>query len=76
MSASTSKKGYLFLRAPPTYCILGVAFIPKLARETSFRRFFFRCTHPGKKRRTVADTCKQDKTIKTLATNINRSLQL
>ena len=44
---------------------------PKFPRETSFRRFFFRPTHPGKKRRTVADTCRQGKKIKALAANIN-----
>ena len=36
----------------------GVASIPKLPREMSFQRFFFRPTHPGKKRRTAADTCR------------------
>ena len=52
----------------------GMAFIPKLLRETSFRRFFFRPTHPGKKRHSVAETCRQSTTIKTLATNINKLL--
>ena len=46
-----------------------------LPQETSFRRFFFRPTHPSKKGRNVVDTCRQGKTIKTLATNINRFLQ-
>ena len=50
--------------------------IPKLLPVTSFRRFFFRPTHPGNKRHTVADTYRQGKTIKTLATNINRFIQL
>ena len=35
-----------------------------------------RQTYPGKKGRTVADTCRQRKTIKTLATDINTLLQL
>ena len=51
---------------------LGVVSIPKLP----LRRFFFRATQPGEKRRTIADTCRQGKTMKTLATNINRLLQL
>ena len=55
---------------------LGVASIPKLPRETLFRRFFVRPTHPVKKQCTVADTCRLGKTIKSLATNINRLLQL
>ena len=55
---------------------LGVASIPKLPREMSFRSFFFRPTHPGKKRRTAADTCRQSKTIKILATNKDGLLQL
>ena len=55
---------------------LGVAFIPKLPRETWFQRSFFRPTHPGKKRRAVADTCRQGKTIKALATDRYRLLQL
>ena len=50
-------------------CITYLKSVPKLPSETSFRRFFFRPTHPGKKRRTVADTFRQDKRIKTLATN-------
>ena len=53
--------------------------IPKLPRRTSFRRFFFRPTHQGKKRSTVAGTCWKSKTIKTWGYKIimiNRLLQL
>ena len=50
--------------------------MPNLAQEKSFQRFFFRTTHPGKKCCTMADTCRQGQTIKTLATNINKLLQL
>ena len=49
---------------------------PKLPREMSLRHLFFRPAHPGKKCRTVADTSRQGKSIKTLATHINRLLQL
>ena len=55
-----------------------MASIPKLPREMSFQQvfFFFFQTHPGKKGHTVVDTCRQRKTIKTLATDINTLLQL